>query len=133
VANASDVQATGSTSLVTTAETAAATSSLVPEQNPSGQGVRISGVVNVTAGTATTAVQVRVRAGSGVTGTLIGNALTHTLAAGASASIPFDALDTTTVSAGLQYTVTVQQVAATGNGSVNQANISTTPVSGLPG
>lgn len=136
MANASGIQVTSSTALVTTAETAAATSSSVPENlaGPAAQGVKVSGVLNVTAGTTATAVTIRVRAGSGLTGAVIGNAITHTLPAGETMSIPFEAIDSTLVQlAGAVYTVTVQQVGATANGSVNQATISTEPISSAPG
>lgn len=135
MANASGVQVLTATTLVTTAETIAATSSAVAESEAgaAAQGVKVSGVLNVTAGTGTTAVTVRVRAGTTLSGALIGNAVVHTLAAAALANIPFEAIDPTLIQAGAQYVVTVQQTAATANGSVNQATISTEPISALPG
>lgn len=118
-------QVTSAVTLTTTTEAVAVTSDIVPLSPIGGEGYIIKGVVNVTTGTAATAVTIRVRQGTGITGTVVGNALTHTLAAGATASIPFSVQD---FSAALtpptaQYSVTVQQVAATANGTVNQGTI----------
>jgi hypothetical protein len=128
MANLSDAFVTSPVTLTTTAETAVATTPTFTEGQvgPAYQGMKVYGVVNVTAGTSTTAVVVRVRQGSGVGGALVGNAATHTLAAGAIANIPFDILDTAGVSgSNLLWTVTVQQTAASANGTVNQASLST--------
>lgn len=134
MSNTSTVQVTSATTLTTTTETVAATSTTNIENQPGGQGVCINGVVNVTAGTGTTAVTIRVRAGSGITGTVIGNAVVHTLAAAAVANIPFETLDN---SAGalvgtVTYSVTVQQTGASGNGTVNQATIMLEPSNAAP-
>lgn len=80
----------------------------------------VRGVLAYTAGTGTTAVVVRVRQGTTVGGALVGNAVTHTLAAGASASIPFGVEDAASP-VGNQYVVTVQQTGGTGAGSCTQA------------
>lgn len=111
----------------TTTETVAVASPLFVTNNPAGQGVLISGIVNILAGTSTTAVVVRIRQGS-VTGTLVGVATTHTLAAGASANIAFEALDSSalalnTGSAGSVWVVTVQQTGGAAAGTVNIAVI----------
>lgn len=109
----------------TTTETVAVTSDIVPLSPAGGEGYIIRGAVNILAGTATTAVVVRVRMGTGITGTVVGVAQTHTLAAGASATIPFSVVDLTAALAptASQYSVTVQQTAATANGTVNIATI----------
>lgn len=102
--------------LVTTAETTILTTTAPDERIGPALGVVISGFVNVTAGTGTTAVVIKIRQGSGVAGTLLQSG-THTLAAGASANIPIEYVDNTGTTPVPQYTVTVTQTAATANGS----------------
>lgn len=126
MSNLSTVGVASNTTLVTTAEAVAATSAAKDIENPGGQGTRISGIVNVTTGAATTAVVVRVREDS-LTGNVIGEALTHTIGAAVSATIPFDALDTSLTDDNKVYVVTVTQTAATGNGTVNHAVINVEP------
>lgn len=98
--------------------------------NAAGEPVVICGTVNILAGTATTAVTVRVRRGEGITGTVVGIAALHTLAAAATASIPFEAVDTAVPGDNQVYSVTVQQTAATGNGTVNGGVVKTQRASG---
>jgi hypothetical protein len=114
-------EATGPISLVTTTETIVATVTPALTINaPGGEGLSISGFINVLTGTGTTAVVTRVRKGSLVTDTLIDVAQTHTIGAAVSASIPFGALDGAGASATAQnYVVTMQQTAASANGTVN--------------
>lgn len=111
------------TSLVTTAETVVYTTpnlmSGIPQQLPVG----IEGTVNVTPGTAATGITVRVRQSS-LTGPVVGQAPLHTVAAGAAQSISFGATDNTGfLQGGGVYVVTLQQTAATGNGTVNMVDI----------
>lgn len=118
-------QVTNAVTVTTTSETAAVTSPAQGISPPTASlGLVVRGNVNFTAGTGATAVTIRVRQGSGITGTLVGNALTVTVAAGSSYDLAFDVVDTSPVPA-QQYTVTVTQTAATGNGTVNQADIET--------
>lgn len=117
--------ATADTTVVTTAETAAVTSDPISPTSD-GAELTIAGVVNITTGASTTAVVVRVRRGAGVAGALVGETETHTLAAAAQASIPFGVTDFPGAVSGQQYTVTVVQTAATGNGTINNAYISVT-------
>lgn len=108
----------------TTTETVAVASPPVASQVPAGGGFIVTGMVNILAGTTTTAVVVRVRQGSTTGGTLVGTADTHTLAAGATASIPVcEYFPGPTAPANNQFCITVQQTAATGNGTVNDADI----------
>lgn len=122
--------------LVTTAETTIATTDSVPiDFGITGEGVRVAGVLNVTTGTAATAITVRVRSGVGTGGTLIGVAATHTLPPASSpANIAYEVLDTGSVASVLnvQYTVTVQQTAATANGQAF-GTIYLEPASRVPG
>lgn len=101
---------------------------------PVGQGMKVRGTINVTAGTGTTAVVLRVRKG-GLTGALVGPAMTHTLAAGASANIPYDVLDNAPTQSPIDpqgaqsvgsnlYLLTIQQTGGTAAGTVNYGTIS---------
>lgn len=112
------------TTLVTTAETVVGVATNLPTSGDdvAQNGVRISGVLNVTAGTGTTAVVVKVRRTNAVTGTQVGTSLTVTLAAAAVANIPFDVVDGPPGTLD-DYCVTVTQTGATGNGTVNVASI----------
>lgn len=114
--------------ITTTTELDAGTAST--QTNPVGENVVICGAINVTTGAATTAVTVRVRRGEGITGTVVGIAAVHTLAAAAVASIPFEAVDTAVPNDNQVYSVTIQQTAATGNGTVNGGVIKTQRANG---
>lgn len=127
MANQSVIGFVGPLSVVTTTETGLAINPAFNFNNPGGQGNEIRGVVNITAGTGTTAVTVRVRQGSGSSGAIVGAAATHTLAAGASASIPYSFIDPATSGTAQQYTATIQQVGASGNGTVNVATMAILP------
>lgn len=122
---------TAATSLVTTAETAVLTFTVPPEnQNPAtGLGLYINVDVIVTTGAAATQLTVRVRQGTGTGGTIVGvpsasSCLASTANQGASvaANDPQDFYPQ-----GNTYTVTVQQTAATGNGTMQYAIASVTP------
>lgn len=116
-------------------ETAIATSAATNYNNPAGQGNEIGGTVNITAGTGTTAINIKVRSGAGTGGAIIGPAagMNHTLAAGNSASITFDVLDpTVTPQPAQQYTVTVTQTGGTGAGTVNYACLYVQPATAAP-
>lgn len=112
-----EFQVTTATTLVTTAETGVVTTTSPSTRGPSDQ-VALSGTVDITPGTAATSVQVRCRRGSGTGGTQVGNTITAGVTAAVVAPVSFDFLDSPGEVAGQQYTITVQQVAATGNGSV---------------
>lgn len=96
--------------------------------NPSyGQGIHIATTCNVTAGATTTALTLRLYRGGGTVGsapsglTAIGPASpAHTIAAGNTAQLALDAVDTgVSLASSVQYTVTAQQTAGTGNGTCN--------------
>lgn len=128
--------------LVTTAETAAVTSQPVGYGGPvgAGYGLAVHGYVNVTAGTGTTAMSIAVRKGAGTGGQLLATADVDTLAAGSSESIPYEFIDSNPivtpagtvtgadVAGANLYTVTVAQVGATGNGTINHASIGVRPI-----
>lgn len=92
----------------------------------------IEGMLNVTPGTSTTAVVVKVRQGSTTAGTQVGTSMTHTLAAAANGSIPFAVEDAAPVAnAGNVYCVTLTQTAGAAAGTVNYAYAKCTSVSGV--
>lgn len=78
---------------------------------------RISGSVNITAGTGTTAVVIRCRK-NGLTGTAVGVSHTDTLAAGNTEDIPYY-FDDTAPGFAQAYVITVQQTGGTAAGTVN--------------
>lgn len=114
---------TAAQTITTTTELDAGTVSLGGRSVGSGEGLVISGEINVTQGTNGTATTVRVRKGEGITGTLVGVAQVTTHAAAASLSIPFSAVDTAPAD-NASYSVTVQLTAATANGTVNGGVVS---------
>lgn len=124
MSSASVTQASGAplVALVTTAETAALTSSALPYNAPGGQGLLVSGCVTGATGASTTSVQVRVYRGTTIGGTQIGVTLQESSAASSFYENGFSILDAAP-GAAPQYTVSVQQVGATGNGTVTLANI----------
>ena len=124
-------QITGSLAVVNATETVILTTNAYTYDYPnvfvgtehagSGQGVTISGVVDVNpVGTAGTAATIRVRQGS-ISGTVVGVAEVETVAAGNAYAIPYEALDTTRWAAqagGGVWVVTIQFTAATANSTV---------------
>lgn len=117
-----NVIAASGVTLITTAETVIATTVARQVNSPGSQGSYIDGMINITPGTAATAVVTRVRAGNGLGGAVIGGPETHTVAAGANQSIPYAQIDGVT-NGTVQYTLTAQQTAATGNGTINLGTI----------
>lgn len=87
--------------------------------------VGISGTVNITPGTSTTAIIIRIRQGS-LTGALVGVSPSHTVAAAAPQSISYGAADTSSFieqSGGGVYVVTAQQTGGTVAGTTNSVDI----------
>lgn len=120
-------QVTSTTTLTTTTETPAVTTPVLAVNAPGGQGVLIQGTVTGATGTGVTSVQVRVRQGNNtITGTVVGAVMQEAQAASSFYSMAFSVLDASvgvaaTPAGNAQYTVTVQQVGATGNGTVTMA------------
>ena len=113
---------TSSTSIPTTNETAIAETPVLysGESSP----VYIGGSFRLTPGTAATTVTVRVRLGTGTSGTAIYTSPAMTVAANDPISIAIDTLDSSqaiNTPNGTAYTITVQQASATGNGSVTDS------------
>lgn len=108
--------------LVTTAETLVLTSGAMPYNAPGGQGVLVSGTVSGATGAGTTSVQLRVYRGTSISGTQVGGTLQEASGASSFYSHDFNFLDTAPGSSA-QYTMSVQQVGATGNGTATVASI----------
>jgi len=112
------------TTLTTTAETVVATLSGVASQR-AGQVVRLHGQINITTGTTTSAVVMRVREDS-LTGTLVDELETQTLATATGSPEDHEIVVTHSPSgelSGKTYVLTVSQTAATANGTVNHASL----------
>ena len=79
----------------------------------------------LTTGTATTTVTPRIRRGTAITGTLIGDAVAVTIGAAAGSTEQFYAIafEERQATDRVQYSLTLQQAAATGNGSALQGGI----------
>lgn len=126
-------QVTTTTTLTTTSETVAAVTPARAVNNPGGQGVLVQALVSGATGAAATSVQVRIRQGAnggvGATapaGTQVGGTVQVAVTASSFHAVAISILDSSAfgiLNAAAQYAVTVQQVAATGNGSVTQAQI----------
>lgn len=118
------------TSLPTTTETAVLTFTIPPFDEPSGQGIYFDINCIMATGAAATNATVRLRYGTGVTGTEVGfPQQTAVTAAGNNQGANTGCLDqTNSYPQGQTYTVTVQQVAATGNGTMQQVTASVAPV-----
>ena len=124
MANVHAVHTTGATTVTTTTETVGATIGPFNINDPGGQGILLEGILSITAGTGTTSVTCRLRQGTGITGTVVGNAVSQTVTAGNTYLLSPMALDTTLSATNQQYVITVQQTGATANGTINYAVLS---------
>jgi hypothetical protein len=118
-----DIQVTTDVSIVTTTETVVAT--LAGVSTPRRTDVRLEGTVQITPGTATTGLTLRIRRGTDATGALVGEANLE-IVAGAVASAEDHYLKVRDSGVDLfngTYVLTVQQAAATGNGTALQASL----------
>jgi hypothetical protein len=107
------------TTLVTTAETVVATLTGVSTSAP-GQTVALRGTVQITTGTATTAVTLRIRRDS-LTGAVVGEAGPSQVSAAAGSTEEHERYAEEANAgefSGRTYVLTAQQTAATGNGTV---------------
>ena len=117
-------QATGApiVALVTTAETIVLTTAALPYNAPGGAGLSVGGTVSGATGAGTTSVQLRVYRGTAISGPAqIGGTLQEASGASSFYSHDFNFLDATP-GVNPQYTVTIQQVGATGNGTATYAS-----------
>lgn len=118
-------QLSGTVNVVTTTETVALVTPPV-STTWGGDQIDVEGEINITAGTGTTACVLRIRRGNGITGTVVRAADTDTIAAGSSESFLLQGIDTPGDVAGQVYSLTVQQTAATANGTINGASVAVT-------
>lgn len=122
------------TSIVTTTETVVATFTSPPMNQPTGLGALLAAWVVMTTGTAATNIIVRIRQGTTTAGAQLGIASTPCTAATANQGATAAAPDgTTEYPAGQAYCVTVQQVAATGNGTMQSVFLGWAPLTQFPG
>lgn len=112
---------TATVTVTTTTETSACT--LTGVNAEAGQVVRIEFAAQMTSGTGTTAITVRVRRGSGTGGALVGPANALTATAGNTSILTYQVEDSPGAVAVFPYSVTVQQTGATANGSVLDTEI----------
>lgn len=115
---------TTNVTLTTTTETVIAT--LAGVATPSRDAiVRLKGWLQLTLGTLTTDVTLRIRRGTAITDTLVGeaNAIAVPSAAGTIAEFNIAVQDTPGEVAGQSYVLTAEQTGATGNGTALQASI----------
>lgn len=120
----SAVQALADTAIVTVAETVAVTSDAVYLPGKSSRVIVVARAL-VTLGASTTAVTPRVRRGTLITDTLVGEANAEQIKTAAGSTEPFDALaieDVVDLDQ-VTYVLTVQQTAASANGSILSASI----------
>lgn len=115
---------TANDTLVTTAETVVATVGGIDLPRP-GVAVTVRGTAQLTTGTGTTAVTPRIRRGTAITDPLVGeaNAVTIGAAAGGTEEFSLEVVDSPGELAGGSYVLTLQQTAATGNGTALQASL----------
>ncbi len=113
---------TAATSLVTTAETALVTSGLVVATTNVEHVVVIAHFA-MTTGVGTTGYTARLRRGSGVGGAILGNPQLEAASASQIRTVMEMVEEDQILLGEIQYTITVQQAAATGNGTVNEATI----------
>ncbi len=120
VANSSATDVT----LVTTTETVIITSDLIALPSETVL-VYVLGWAQLTSGAATTTVTPRLRRGAAITSPLLGEANAETIKTAAGSTEAFIIALTETVQnlATVQYSLTLQQAAATGDGTVLQASI----------
>lgn len=116
--------ATANITLTTTSETELVQVDSVDVPNPGGQ-VRLRGWCQLTTGTGTTTVTLRIRRGTDTSGTLVDEANAVTIGAAAGSTEQFDIMvdEAPGELAGASYVLTAQQAAATGNGSAVQASL----------
>lgn len=112
--------------VTTTSETVAVTSPVPDYQHPGGAGVLIRGTVSMTpAGTGTTALVIKVRQGTGTSGTQVGPSTT--ISAGSTPGLDLngsiEVIDENPSEPLGQYVITVTQTGASGNGTVAEAAI----------
>lgn len=110
--------------LPTTAETVVCTTNAI-DVTQEGDQVIIEGFAQIATGAAATGVIIRVRRG-GLTGPQVGQAGQQASGAGVGVQLGTQVDDIPPESAGLVYVLTIQQQAATGNGTCTWSNVQLT-------
>lgn len=109
--------------LTTTAETVIISSNLTATPRDEAE-VVVLAYAQLTTGTMTTAVTARIRRGTATSGTLVNEANAETIGPAAGSTAPYIAMITEQrPTSSLQYSLTLQQTAANGNGTALQACI----------
>lgn len=119
---AQPTQMAAAVTITTTTETVAATT-LPISTDGANQTVNLDCSGEVTPGTSTTALVIKVRRGTGITGTQVGTTQTLTVTAPNKTGFSVQVADTPGEVAGQQYVVTVTQTGAAANGTIDQAAI----------
>lgn len=90
--------------------------------------VELNGLVDLTTGAGTTAVVLRIRRGTTITGTVVGTADTDTIIGAAGSTDPYaiQEIDTPGDVNNLSYVLTVQQTGATGAGTAVAGQLAAT-------
>ena len=115
----------GSQTVTTTTEKVVYTTPAI-SMGPGQQGIWVSGDVQITPGTATTSVTVKLRAGTSISSPQVDATAAVPVTAGTATQVPYNLFDLTTEAeqaGGQQYVITVTQAAATANGTVNGGHV----------
>lgn len=113
---------TADTILVTVAETDVVEVGDITTGGP-GKKVRVSGWAQVTAGVGTTAITAKIKEGRGTAGAVVGEGNPVTVVAGNTIEVEVETEQQPGDVDHQAYTLTIQQTAATGNGTVLQAEV----------
>lgn len=106
--------------ITTTSETIVATAPLINTSKPNGF-VWLHGHVNLTLGTGAASLILRVRRGTTVAGTVLGNPVACVVSASTTVRFAIDEIDTYVDSSGIQWVLTAVVGSATANSTVNEA------------
>jgi hypothetical protein len=117
-----DVYVTADTSIPTTGEVIAVTLNDISTDDPQAKVVLI-GRATVSPGTGGTAVNLRIRRGSATTSPLVGELVAHAVSAGANSSATIVVEDVPGEVFRQAYVLTVEQVGATGSGTIANASL----------
>lgn len=121
------VMASGTGTVSGTSETAVLTTEPTSNTNLQGGGFRLNGVLTFTGNASASTATVKVRQGSGTSGTTVYTSPAITVAAGAVVAVPFDCQDLT--AGAEQYTVTLTASLAPGNSGAVNATLALSNVS----
>jgi len=115
-------RATTAVTIVTTTEAVAVTSEII-KVTRRGMRALIFAFIEVDSGTATTAITGRIRAGKAITGTLISEAIAEETTAALAETWVVSAVDELGDVDEVSYSATIQQTAASANGTIDNATI----------